>query len=106
MGDKIRNLLEKANFNGAEDASVTFAKRAFLAEIEAESFFIKVKKAFRILANGIKIPKPAMNYSIKTVMPARAKSSRSKNSSASMFPLQVKSIGLGSLIFMTGKASL
>jgi len=43
MSGKIQNLLEQANYSETNDSSVTFAKRAFLNEAEAESYFKKVR---------------------------------------------------------------
>lgn len=45
MSGKIQNLLEQANSSQANDSSVTFAKRVFSIETDAEKYFEKVKKA-------------------------------------------------------------
>jgi hypothetical protein len=44
MSDRIQNLLKQANSREMPDTSVTFAKRAFLSETDAQNYFAEVKE--------------------------------------------------------------
>jgi hypothetical protein len=44
MSDRIQNLLKQANSRNAPDTSVTFAKRVFLAESDAQNYFARVRE--------------------------------------------------------------
>lgn len=44
MSDKIQNLLKQANTREIPDTSITFAKRAFLDESDAQNYFAAVRQ--------------------------------------------------------------
>jgi hypothetical protein len=44
MSSRIQNLLEQANSSEANDSSITFAKRVFLIETDAQNYFAKIRQ--------------------------------------------------------------